>query len=100
MANSRRTSVHQGARVGDGSRATDHGRHHRLRRDQLGDVVFVELPDGGRPRSRRAESFGVVESAKAVSRSVRAGRGQGGRGQRGAADAPELVNEDRTTRAG
>ncbi len=34
--------------------------------DQLGDVVFVELPKKGRSL-RQMESFGVIESVKAVS---------------------------------
>ncbi len=34
--------------------------------DQLGDIVFVELPDVGRTLERSA-AFGVVESVKAVS---------------------------------
>ena len=34
--------------------------------DQLGDVVFVELPDVGR-RVKQGEAFGTVESVKAVS---------------------------------
>ena len=34
--------------------------------DQLGDVVFVELPKKGR-KLRQMETFGVVESVKAVS---------------------------------
>jgi glycine cleavage system H protein len=34
--------------------------------DQLGDIVFVELPDVGRSLDRAA-TFGVVESVKAVS---------------------------------
>ena len=33
--------------------------------EQLGDVVFVELPDIGR-RLAKGESFGVIESVKAV----------------------------------
>jgi glycine cleavage system H protein len=33
--------------------------------DQLGDIVFVELPEVG-ARLRRGESFGSVESVKAV----------------------------------
>jgi glycine cleavage system H protein len=33
---------------------------------QLGDVVFVELPDVGRT-VRQGESFGTIESVKAVS---------------------------------
>jgi glycine cleavage system H protein len=34
--------------------------------DQLGDIVFVELPEAGR-RLEEAKAFGVVESVKAVS---------------------------------
>jgi glycine cleavage system H protein len=34
--------------------------------DQLGDIVFVELPDTGR-ELEEAKPFGVVESVKAVS---------------------------------
>jgi glycine cleavage system H protein len=34
--------------------------------EQLGDVVFVELPDVGR-KIKAAESFGSIESVKAVS---------------------------------
>ena len=34
--------------------------------DQLGDVVFVELPDVGR-KITAGESFGSIESVKAVS---------------------------------
>ena len=34
--------------------------------DQLGDIVFVELPDTGRTLEA-AKAFGVVESVKAVS---------------------------------
>ena len=34
--------------------------------DQLGDIVFVELPDAGRSIEQFA-AFGVVESVKAVS---------------------------------
>ena len=51
---------------------------------QLGDVVFVELPEVGRDARRRARRFGTVESVKAVSELFSPGRGRGGRGQRGA----------------
>ena len=34
--------------------------------DQLGDIVYVELPEVGRA-IRKDEAFGVVESVKAVS---------------------------------
>ena len=35
--------------------------------DQLGDIVFVELPDVGRGARASSRPFGVVESVKAVS---------------------------------
>jgi glycine cleavage system H protein len=61
--------------------------------EQLGDVVFVELPDVGKALSAHA-TFGVVESVKAVSDlyapiagEVRATNGELGK-------APELVNQD------
>ena len=56
-------------------------RHHRLRRDQLGDIVFVELPAVGRPLEA-AGTFGVVESVKAVSDLFAPGRRRGDRHQR------------------
>lgn len=43
-----------------------HHRHHRVAQDQLGDVVFVELPTVGRTL-KQGEQFGVVESVKTVS---------------------------------
>ena len=35
--------------------------------DQLGDIVFVEMPAVGHKRSRYMEKFGEIESVKAVS---------------------------------
>ena len=50
--------------------------------EQLGDVVFVELPRG-RPQGRaRASEAAVVESVKAASEVYAPGRRRGGRGQR------------------
>ena len=40
--------------------------HHRLAQEQLGDVVFVELPKVG-AKVTAMKTFGVVESVKAVS---------------------------------
>ena len=48
---------------------------------QLGDVVFVELPEVGR-KLAAGEQFGTVESVKAVSELYCAGRGRGRRGER------------------
>lgn len=48
----------------DGSRATIGITYHA--QDQLGDIVFVELPEVGR-ELKKGETFGVVESVKTVS---------------------------------
>ena len=57
------TTSHDWVRV-DGAEAqvgiTDYAQR------QLGDVVFVELPEVGR-RLRQGEAFGVIESVKAAS---------------------------------
>jgi glycine cleavage system H protein len=61
--------------------------------DELGDVVFVELPDEG--ESVEAEGqFGVVESIKAVSDLYSPVGGTVTAVNEELFDAPELVNED------
>lgn len=62
-ADLRYTREHEWARV-EGHRARVGITHYA--QDQLGDVVFVELPKIG-TRVRHMQSFGVVESVKAVS---------------------------------
>jgi glycine cleavage system H protein len=62
-ADLRYTREHEWARV-EGARARVGITHYA--QDQLGDVVFVELPKVG-TRVRQMETFGVVESVKAVS---------------------------------
>ena len=61
--------------------------------DQLGDIVFVELPDTGRTVAQAA-AFGVVESVKAVSDLFApvSGDVNEANGELGA--NPELVNSD------
>ncbi|OLZ40676.1 glycine cleavage system protein H [Natrinema saccharevitans] len=61
--------------------------------DELGDVVFVELPDEGDDLAREAE-FGVVESIKAVSDLYAPVGGDVVAVNDDLFDAPELVNED------
>jgi glycine cleavage system H protein len=61
--------------------------------DELGDVVFVELPADGDDVSKDAE-FGVVESIKAVSDLVSPVSGTVVAVNEDLFDAPELVNED------
>ncbi len=60
---------------------------------QLGDIVFVELPDAGRSIDQFA-TFGVVESVKAVSDLFAPISGQVTERNDALADRPELVNSD------
>ncbi len=61
--------------------------------DQLGDVVYLELPDVG-DAVKRGESFGVVESTKAVSEIFAPVSGKVVEVNDPLADAPETINED------
>ena len=60
---------------------------------QLGDIVFVELPDVGKAVEQFA-TFGVVESVKAVSDLFAPLSGEVVGGNDALAGAPELVNSD------
>jgi glycine cleavage system H protein len=61
--------------------------------EQLGDVVFVELPDTGRTLQQFA-TFGVVESVKAVSDLFAPLTGDVNATNDALKDQPELVNSD------
>jgi len=61
--------------------------------DELGDVVFVELPDEGEELTA-GEVFGVVESIKAVSDIYAPVSGEVTAVNEALFDQPELVNED------
>jgi glycine cleavage system H protein len=61
--------------------------------DQLGDIVFVELPDVGRSLDAHA-TFGVVESVKAVSDLYAPVGGEVLATNDALAGKPELVNDD------
>ena len=61
--------------------------------DQLGDVVFVELPEVG-DTVKKGESFGVVESTKAVSELFAPVSGKVVEVNDPLTDAPEAINED------
>jgi glycine cleavage system H protein len=61
--------------------------------DQLGDIVFVELPEVGRTLERGA-AFGVVESVKAVSDLLAPVSGEVIAVNDALAGQPELVNSD------
>jgi glycine cleavage system H protein len=60
---------------------------------QLGDIVFVELPDAGRSLEQHA-TFGVVESVKAVSDLFAPASGEVVEANAALAGSPELVNTD------
>jgi glycine cleavage system H protein len=66
---------------------TDHAQ------DELGDVVFVELPDEGATFDT-GESFGTVESVKAVSDLYAPVGGEVFEVNSALEDAPEKINED------
>ncbi|ELZ56712.1 MULTISPECIES: glycine cleavage system protein GcvH [Halorubrum] len=61
--------------------------------DELGDVVFVELPEVG-DEVAAGEAFGVVESIKAVSDLYAPVSGEVVAVNEALFDRPELVNED------
>ncbi len=61
--------------------------------DQLGDIVYVELPDVG-DTVKKGESFGVVESTKAVSELFAPITGKVVEVNDPLSDAPETVNSD------
>ncbi len=61
--------------------------------DQLGDIVFVELPDVGR-KLEAMKPFGVVEAVKTVSDLFAPVAGEVVDVNRALTDKPALVNED------
>jgi glycine cleavage system H protein len=61
--------------------------------DQLGDIVFVELPESGRSLDQFG-TFGVVESVKAVSDLFAPVAGEVVEGNPALTAQPELVNQD------
>ena len=65
--------------------------HHA--QDQLGDVVFVELPDVGTTVAE-GDTFGTVESVKAVSDLYAPVSGEVIEINEGLEDAPDAVNSD------
>lgn len=61
--------------------------------DQLGDIVFVELPEVG-DTFKKGDEFGTLESVKAVSEVFIPLSGEVLAVNEALEDAPELVNED------
>ncbi|HOJ20402.1 MAG TPA: glycine cleavage system protein GcvH [Armatimonadota bacterium] len=61
--------------------------------DQLGDVVYIELPEVGRTLQQE-ETFGSIESVKAVSELLAPVSGEVVEVNEELLDTPETVNED------
>lgn len=61
--------------------------------EQLGDIVFIELPGAGE-RVERSDAFGSVESAKAVEDLISPVSGEVVRRNDDAMEAPESINDD------
>ena len=84
------TSEHEWIRV-EGDRATigitDHAQ------EQLGDIVFAEVPEAGRHVSKGQEAA-VVESVKAASDVYAPVSGEVIEGNQAVVDDPALVNSD------
>lgn len=88
--NLRYLESHEWIRVEDGTARigiTDYAQ------DELGDVVFVELPSVG-DKLEQGEDFGVIESIKAVSDIYSPASGEVTDTNAELEDAPELVNEE------
>jgi glycine cleavage system H protein len=90
MTTERFTKDHEWIRV-DGGIATVGITHHA--QDQLGDVVFVELPEAGR-KAAKGEAVAVVESVKAASDVYAPVAGEVTEVNAALADQPALVNDD------
>ncbi len=88
--NYRYTKEHEWISV-DGGIGTVGITHHA--QDELGDVVYVELPAGGE-QIQAGQSFGTIESVKAVSDLFAPVSGEVTEAHEGLIDQPELVNED------
>ena len=86
----RYTKDHEWVRV-DGEEATVGITEYAA--GQLGDIVFVELPDIGKSLAQFA-AFGVVESVKAVSDLFAPVTGEVTAANDALAGSPELVNGD------
>jgi glycine cleavage system H protein len=86
----RYTKEHEWIKV-DGAKGTvgitDYAQH------ELGDVVFVEMPKVGAQLKAR-QSFGTIESVKAVSEIFSPVAGEVIETNSALADAPELINKD------
>ncbi len=84
------TKEHEWVRV-DGDRATVGISSHA--QEQLGDIVFAEVPEAGR-RVSKGQEAAVVESVKAASDVYAPVSGEVLEGNSALADDPSLINSD------
>ena len=84
------TKSHEWVRLEDGTATVGITEHAQ---DELGDVVFVELPEAG-TTFEPGDSFGAVESVKAVSDLYAPVGGEVVEVNEALGDTPEKINED------
>jgi glycine cleavage system H protein len=84
------TKEHEWVRV-EGDQATVGISNHA--QEQLGDIVFAEVPEAGRKLSKGQEAA-VVESVKAASDVYAPVSGEVVEGNQAVADDPALINSD------
>jgi glycine cleavage system H protein len=84
------TREHEWIRV-DGETATVGISNHA--QEQLGDIVFAEVPEAGR-RVAKGQEAAVVESVKAASDVYAPASGEVTEGNSALADDPALINSD------
>ena len=84
------TKEHEWIRV-EGDTATVGISNHA--QEQLGDIVFAEVPEAGR-RVSKGQEAAVVESVKAASDVYAPVSGEVVEGNRAVADDPALINSD------
>jgi glycine cleavage system H protein len=95
MATERFTKDHEWIRVADGVGTVGITNHAQ---SQLGDIVFVEVPEVGR-KAGQGEAVAVVESVKAASDVYAPVAGEVIEVNAGLADNSAFVNEDAEGRA-
>ena len=95
MATERYTKDHEWIRVEGGIGTVGITEHAQ---GQLGDIVFVEVPEAGR-QAKQGDAVAVVESVKAASDVFSPVSGEVVEGNAEIAAQPALVNEDAQGRA-
>jgi glycine cleavage system H protein len=90
MATERFTKDHEWIRLEDGVGTVGITAHAQ---EQLGDVVFVELPEVGR-KAAKGDAVAVVESVKAASDIFAPVTGEVTEVNAAAAEQPAIVNQD------